>query len=72
MENKNRMLLVLKYLWEKTDENHTAGIQELTQYLMENGITVTRKTLAADIKELSDFGFDIICNRGERTGAGGS
>ena len=41
MENKNRMLLVLKYLWEKTDENHTAGIQELTQYLLENGITVT-------------------------------
>ncbi len=66
MENKNRMLLVLKYLWEKTDENHTAGIQELTQYLLENGITVTRKTLAADIKELTDFGFDIICNRGER------
>jgi len=66
MENKNRMLLVLKYLWEKTDENHTVGIQELTQHLLDNGITVTRKTLAADIKELTDFGFDIICNRGER------
>ncbi|MCF0135598.1 MAG: WYL domain-containing protein [Lachnospiraceae bacterium] len=66
MENKNRLLSILKYMWEKTDEDHTTDIAELTRYLEQNGITVTRKTLTADIKELQDFGIDIICNRCEK------
>lgn len=66
MENKNRLLLVLKYLWEKTDEDHAVGIQELTEYLEQNGITVTRKTLTADIHDLRDAGIDIVWNRGSR------
>ena len=34
---QNKILLVLKYLWDTTDENHTASIADLIQYLSENG-----------------------------------
>lgn len=60
------MLQVLKYLWEKSDEEHPVSNQDLMDHLNAEGITVTRKTLAADLKELTDFGIDIITNRGER------
>ncbi|MGN0178270.1 MAG: helix-turn-helix transcriptional regulator [Monoglobaceae bacterium] len=57
---QNKILLVLKYLWDTTDENHTASIADLIQYLSENGLTADRKTISKYIDVLIDFGFDII------------
>ena len=56
------MLLTLKYLCEKTDEEHPATLKEIGEYLQHNGIETTRKTLQADINLLTGFGIDIICN----------
>lgn len=57
---QNKMLLILKYLWDKTDEEHTVSIADLIQYLSENGLSSNRKTVAKYIDTLSEFGFDII------------
>ena len=62
MNSQKRLLLTLKYLWEKTDEEHPATLKEIGEYLQQNGIETTRKTLQADINLLMEFGIDIICN----------
>lgn len=62
MNSQKRLLLTLKYLWEKTDEEHPVTLKEIGEYLQHNGIETTRKTLQADINLLTGFGIDIICN----------
>ena len=62
MNSQKRLLLTLKYLWEKTDEEHPATLKEIGEYLQHNGIETTRKTLQADIHLLTEFGIDVICN----------
>ena len=56
----NRTLLILKYLWENTDDSSPASIADIIAYLSEYGITVNRKPVANDIDTLIEFGFDII------------
>lgn len=56
----NRTLLILKYLWENTDDISPASIADIIAYLSEYGITVNRKPVANDIDMLIEFGFDII------------
>lgn len=60
---KNRTLLTLKYLWEKTDEEHPITTTEILHILSESGITTTRKTVADDITELQKLGLDVVRNR---------
>ena len=58
-----RILELLRFLYERTDENHPAIITELLAYLESHGIHANRKTVAADIRDLQEAGWDIICNR---------
>ena len=37
MNSQKRLLLTLKYLWEKTDEEHPATLKEIGEYLQHNG-----------------------------------
>lgn len=62
MNSQKRLLLTLKYLWNKTDEEHPAALKDIDEYLQQNSIETTRKTLQADIHLLTKFGVDIICN----------
>ena len=61
-----RILELLRFLYERTDENHPAIITELLAYLESHGIHANRKTVAADIRDLQEAGWDIICNRGRQ------
>ncbi len=54
----SRILLILKYLWENTDENNTVSIAELIQYLGNNGLSADRKTVSKYIDMLSEFGLN--------------
>lgn len=63
MVNKNRPLHIFKYLWEHTDESHPATTADIMEHLASLGITTTRKTVAEDVAELQESGFDIVCNR---------
>lgn len=61
----NRILLVLKYLWETTDEEHTASLADITAYLQGCGIPKPdARTLRKDIDQLIEFGVDIVHHRG--------
>lgn len=63
MADKNRPLIIFRYLWEHTDEEHPAIIKDILAYLEEQGISSNRKTVAKDLAELQDSGFDIVCNK---------
>ena len=63
MIDKNRPLIIFRYLWEHTDEEHPAIIKDILSYLAAQGIHADRKTVAKDLAALQDSGFDIVCNR---------
>lgn len=57
---KQKLLYVLQYFWEHTDEEHPVTTPELLRYLEQNGIQAERKSIYDDIATLQDFGLDII------------
>lgn len=63
MAEKNRPLHILKYLWDHTDEEHPAIITDILAHLGECGIQTNRKTVASDLVDLQESGFDIVCYR---------
>ena len=61
----NRTLLVLAFLWQQTDESHTAAIADIAEYLTKHGIPKPdARTIRKDIAQLVDFGIDIVFARG--------
>lgn len=63
MKNYNRSLLVLKYLHDKTDEDHLVTIKDINDCLKEDQLDADRETVADCIKELQETGYDIVCVR---------
>lgn len=61
MINKNRALYIFRFLWENTDEEHPAIIKDILEHLESKGIHSNRKTVAEDLSELQESGFDVIC-----------
>lgn len=62
--NKKRLLRLLRYLYEFTDENNKVTAQELIQMLSDEGMSCNRMTVKHDVDMLIDAGFDIIVDRG--------
>ena len=60
---KYRALYVLKYLMDNTDEDHTASINDITEYLRELGMDPHRRTVIEDIKVLMELGYNIVSYR---------
>ncbi|MBE6720516.1 MAG: WYL domain-containing protein [Ruminococcaceae bacterium] len=58
--SKTKTLLIYKYLFEYSDENHPLSTTDLINMLKKDGITCERKSIYADIKTLNSVGFDII------------
>ncbi len=56
---KLKLLYILKFLSEKTDENNRVTVQEIIAYLSSNGISAERKSIYDDLESLSLFGYDI-------------
>ena len=60
----NRTLLVLKYLWENTDDEHSVSLADIGSYLESNGLKrPDSRTLKEDISQLVELGVDIITER---------
>lgn len=60
---KNRVLYICKYIRDNTDEEHSSTKADILAYLQTLGVTTARKTVAADVEELQQGGFDIVRNR---------
>ncbi len=60
---KLKLLYILKWLSERTDEAHAMSGQEIIAALEQEGITAERKSIYSDIQALRDFGYDIITTK---------
>ena len=56
---KNRLLYILKFIWENTHSEHFATTGDILTYLKENGISCDRKTIPGEIAKLRAIGVDI-------------
>lgn len=56
-QNQNRLIELLKYLWNNTDKEHYTTIVEFQNYLQDLGFRPDRKTLTKDIETLNSIGF---------------
>ena len=63
MNNKRRLLAVLNYLKENSDENHPIKTESIIAYLNEQGMDAERKTIYNDVRELCEMGHDIESSR---------
>jgi len=59
-EKQSRILYMLKLLYENTDEANPLSTNQIIDSLAKKGINAHRKTIAADIKLLEEFGIDVI------------
>ena len=61
---QNRTLLILKYLWETSDEENTVSLADISEFLTESGIpSPDSRTLKKDIAQLIELGIDIVHDR---------
>ncbi len=57
---KLKLLYLVKFLRENTDENHVMSTAELIERLEGCGIRAERKSIYDDMEKLCEFGYDII------------
>ncbi len=61
MAHKRQKLLYLAKLFkEKTDEEHTVGVNDMIEYLARQGIHAERKAIYEDLELLREIGMDIV------------
>lgn len=63
LNTKIKLLYLMKYFYERTDERHPVTVKDLIEYLADLGIKVERKTVYDDIDVLKSFGMDIVHKR---------
>lgn len=62
---KLKLIYIIKYLLENTDENHKVTMSDIIRYLESQDITAERKSVYADIETIRKLGIDVI---GEKIG----
>ena len=67
IENKSRILFLLQYLHDNTDNEHTISTNELLALLEENGFQANRHTLRGDMEALNSARYEIITERVGKT-----
>ena len=65
---KQKILYVLKFLLDHTDETHRLSVNDLISRLAEKDIKAERKTIYDDIETLRLFGVDIILEKTKNYG----
>lgn len=65
---KLRLLYLMRFLLEMTDEAHPVTVAEMISYLAGNGISAERKTIYDDLESLRLFGLDILQVKAKSTG----
>ncbi|PKM73617.1 MAG: WYL domain-containing protein [Firmicutes bacterium HGW-Firmicutes-16] len=65
---KLKLLYIMQFLLEKSDEQHPISVNEIIAHLETNAISAERKSIYSDIESLRVFGVDIIQQRGANGG----
>lgn len=63
-----RIILLLRYLIEQTDEQHPKRMADILEYLDKVGASAERKAVYADIGILRELGYDIIMTNERSSG----
>lgn len=56
---KYKLIYIIKYLLENTDENHKVTMSQILAYLETNEITAERKSIYDDIDAIQELGIDV-------------
>lgn len=59
-KQKQKLLYIMKFFMEKTDDEYGVTVADIIDYLDDYGITAERKSIYNDIECLRDFGLDIV------------
>ena len=59
-KQKQKLLYIMKFFMEKTDEDYGVTVADIIEYLAEYDIAAERKSIYNDIETLRDFGLDIV------------
>ena len=59
-KQKQKLLYIMKFFLEKTDEEYGVTVADIIDYLAEFDIEAERKSIYNDIECLRDFGLDIV------------
>lgn len=62
---KVKLIYIIKYLMENTDENHKVTMPDILKYLEGYDITAERKGIYNDIETIRELGIDVV---GEKIG----
>lgn len=65
---KNKLLLIARLLWENSDEEHPMSMARIMDHLQSCGVNAERKSVYDDIETLRQAGFDIVTRRGRDAG----
>lgn len=61
---KSRAFLILKYLWENTDEEHTASLEQIKDYLEDCELSrPDSRPIKNDIAQIIAFCVDVVVDR---------
>lgn len=63
MTTKSRLLFLLRFLYNNTDDNHALSTNDLIAVLAENGFSANRKTVRDDVDMLCDAGYEILIDK---------
>ncbi len=61
---KMKLILLMDYLLENTDEKHPVTMSDILKYLASNDIKAERKSIYDDMEALRSYGVDVILNKG--------
>ena len=65
---KLKLLYIMKYLNDFSDEYHPVTLAELTEELLKHGISAERKSIYDDLEALRTFGMDVATYKGRGSG----
>ena len=65
---KLKLLYLMRFLLQNSDEAHPVGIAQMVDELAAHGIAAERKSLYADLDALREFGLDVVQARGKTVG----
>lgn len=60
MQSNIRIIELLRFLYQQTDEAHTVTVSEMIEYLKSKGIPSVRQTVYTDLEALDAAGIDIV------------
>lgn len=67
MNNSLQLLMVLKYIMEKSSESNPITNADIIEFLKCNKLNPCKKTMISIIKSIKDAGFDLITVKDKRT-----